>query len=627
MPNAHYRCNVIVQGYAPRFLTLCMYISSLLTSCTVASFCILLLAHCEHLYCTPNPFPLFAECSTGIEVPDPPLQQINELNIGSKLTKCVTIRTEIASNRGCSKPVDKWMQYMKYVKPDNIQCLSISKPSDWKCNNDDHVLLHIDIPNQQVYPLSMLVTPFRCVYLIAFDLPNGEEEVKKTIKRIHNALKDVYAYSSCKMPGLHDELQANPRVFLIGLQREGNDKDAFSQELRQMLSSRSYERLLEVPKEFPKGHNPPYWTIRAAELSIHKNASLLKQILCYSCPLPQIFYQFLASYCKLHQMFTDSPFVRYEDVEAKMANLGVVERTEFKQFLTVLHCFGCVFYRPFSNMTKTFVVLQPQYLSQIFAEVQRLSKDWELMTIADLFSSTTAPIQPEMQEWFQTVCMSMGLVIVQPFGFRPEYVFVMGLKPECNPPEREHFSVDPLLVSYSPLDIVQRDDGFLPSSLFPTFVSAFLEKLKLHCSTKRQMVKVKDMKRHYLLVSVQASRRIHVVERDSFIEIGLQQFVGTQRLPEEDQCKQLQLFCKDIFKLISASAECAVERLTLNKLSIQYGFYIRRSEDSGAECSFGEYDPNDRMIDLQDSTLQQQIWFHDIGYSKVCYAIVFCMLN
>ena len=85
------------------------------------------------------------------------------------------------------------------------------------------MLLRIDIPNQQVYPLPLLVTPVKCVYLITFDLPEGTEEGKKPLKSIRDTLKDVYAYSKClcEESGVGGELGGmNPEVFLVGLQRE-----------------------------------------------------------------------------------------------------------------------------------------------------------------------------------------------------------------------------------------------------------------------------------------------------------------------------------------------------------------------------------------------------------------------
>lgn len=136
------------------------------------------------------------------------------------------------------KPSDKWMQYLQVAE---------AKKSDWnsKLPDNGHVLLHIDIPNQQVYPLSLLIMPVKCIYLITFYLPEGkkEEAKAKALKPLHDTLKDVYTYSSslCEKPE-HDAEW--PVVFLVGLQREQKDWNSFAQWLKQMLETRSYERLI-----------------------------------------------------------------------------------------------------------------------------------------------------------------------------------------------------------------------------------------------------------------------------------------------------------------------------------------------------------------------------------------------
>ena len=114
----------------------------------------------------------------------------------------------------------------------------------------------------------------------------------------------------------------------------------------------------------------------------------------------------------------------------------------------------------------------------------------------------------------------MGLVVEQSIKGKSDHVFMMGLEKECDLPEYAHYSINPLLVSYEPEDMEQMDEDYLlPSPLFPAFITTFLKKLK------KQLKKTIAMKRHYLHVSVAGSTQIYVVERDSFIEIGLQQFL------------------------------------------------------------------------------------------------------
>ena len=154
-------------------------------------------------------------------------------------------------------------------------------------------MLRIDINNQQVYPLPLLVTPVKCVYLITFDLPEGTEEGKKALKSIRDTLKDVYAYSKClcEESGVGGELGGmNPEVFLVGLQREEEkDWSSFSQQLSRMLETRPYRRLIVVP---PNGEDL-YWINCGTELSIHENHILLSKINHNCCSPPQSMTYFL----------------------------------------------------------------------------------------------------------------------------------------------------------------------------------------------------------------------------------------------------------------------------------------------------------------------------------------------
>ena len=129
------------------------------------------------------------------------------------------------------------------------------------------------------------------------------------------------------------------------------------------------------------------------------------------------------------------------------------------------------------------------------------------------------------------------------------------------------------------------DDYLLPSPLFPAFVTAFLKKLK------EQLKKTIAMKRHYLHVSVAGSTQIHVVERDSFIEIVLQQFhVGN--LTEDQQLKQLQQSCQGICGITSESAKDATASLKLDSDNLQYGF-LCHPENTEPGDRFGEFDSDD----------------------------------
>ena len=536
-------------------------------------------------------------------VGDHRLQQNTEVDAEFKLTKCVTIQTQDRSELS-----DKWMQYV-HVLSGQAQCLSDCKKSDWQLPDKGHVLLHIDIPNQQVYPLPLLITPVHCVYLITFDLPEGDKE-EKALKAIHDTLQDVYAYSKG-----HDE-DVKPEVFLVGLQKEEKDRSSFAQRLKQMLKMRAYQKLLV----HPEGDNP-YWTNLGAELSIQKIAVLLRKNQRNSCLPTQPSYKSLAHHCELHQRFKDGdPFPLYEEVKAKMADAVSGVSSNFEEFLSVLHHFGLIFYCSPPNLaeSKRVVVLQPQNLCRLFVQLQQLRKRRNLSTIADLLKTTTIDIG-KGKEWFQAMCIDKGLVIEHCITETPSYVFVMGLDLKCALPERAHLSVDPLLVTYWPPDFEERpDDYFLPSSLFPAFINTFLKKLKEKHKTKKRPI---AMKRHYLHVVAPYAAQIHVIERDSFIEIGLQHFHVSEDLEEGKLLDRLRQSCQDVYDIVSKSAESATANLGLGSSNLRYGF-LGHSECNDPKDRFGKFEEGTLTCSYcngpQAPTPQQQIWFSEVDHKKVC---------
>ena len=570
-------------------------------------------------------------------------------DVDFKITKCVTIQIQDEGAKGQLKPIEKWVEYMHYVTPEKTQSLCISQKSDWKSADNGHVLLHVEVLNQQVYPLPLLITPVHCVYLIAFNLPKEKYEEEKTLKRIHNILKDVYTYSSCEELGLKHGLCHSPKVFLVGLQKEKINKCSFEEQLmlmlfahrlKLMLKKRSYERLIVFPE---CGY--PYWATSGAELSIHDNPDLLSRIQCYSWRPTQLIHQLLQYHCELLKTFAEGDsFVLYKDVEAKMINVvpGITDSSNFEEFLKLLHCFGLIFYHSFPNLAQSenVVVLQPECLYQLFEEVQKLREVRERLSIADLFTAAAMPIPDHVQKWFQAVCIGMNLVIELPIGNRIDYVFVMNPDPQFDPPSQALYSVDPLLVTYRSQDFVREGSSnccFLPSPLFPAFVTTLLKELKeyvtqLNRHDMQTDPQLKAMKRHYWHVGIdlgeQGTADIHVVERETFIEIGLQQFhTKTVDQTDEQQLEELQLFCQDVFTIVSKSAKGARDHLKLNKPSIHYGFHVCHSEDSEAVDCFGQF--HDKYGTLtctccsvpQDPTPQQQIWFSNVAHEKVCYIL------
>ena len=506
---------------------------------------------------------------------------------------------------------DTWMQFL-HVTSGRAQWLS-----EWpdKCNG--HVLLHIDIPNQQVYPLPLLITPLNCVYLITFDLPEGKEEVKKALKAIRDTLKDVYAYSEAALGANLGGPKSE--VFLVGLQTEEKDWSSFSEQLNRMLETRSYEKLIVRTKS-----NDPFWTHNGAELRIHDDAALLCRIKGSCCPPTQLIRQSRAFHCKLLQKFKDNPLVLCKDLEAENDGaLAIPDSSNLEQSLNVLHSFGFILYcsLPGLEQSEKVVVLQPQYLRQLFELVQERSEERMWFATADLLGIAGKHIR-DKQKWFVAMCTSMGLVIELSIKGRSDHVFVMGLKRECDLPERTHYSVDPLLVTYCPPDVEQMD-GLLPSPLFPTFVTTFLKNLE------KKLKKTIAMKQHYLYVSVEGSTQIHVVERDAFIEIGLQQFhVGIPYLSEGEQLEKLQKSCQGIYSIVTKSAESATTSLRLDVNNLQYGF-LCHPESSEPVDHFSEFDTQDGILTCsccnapQDPTPQQQIWISNVDHQKVCN--LFCV--
>ena len=555
-------------------------------------------------------------------------------DVDFRLTKCITIRIQDVGAQNQLKPVQSWVQYMQYVTPKQVRCLIMSKKNDWRFANNSDILLCINLPNHQVYPLPLLITPVACVYIVEFDLPEEEEEEKKVLKEIHNTLKELYTCSSREDPdeGLDEELCITPKVFLVGLQKEKAERSGFAQHLSHMLKMRSYKSLLI----FPEGGDP-YWSNPGADLSVNCNAALLSTIQRYCfCQSTRFIRQALICHCEMLQKFEGSPYVSFEDVEAKMADVvsGITEDSNVEQFLKVLHCFGLIFYHSLPNLkqSENIVVLQPQYLYQLFEKAQKLSKQRDAMTIAGLLKTSQMPTC--VRKWFQAVCISMDLVIEEWCGNRADYIYVMGLNSECDTPLHA-YCVDPLLVSYRSQQFVQRQrDCFLPSLLFPAFVTNFLKELKVYVMEQNQGTRLRDprpivRKRHHwcviIHVSEQPATQIHIVEQDPFIEIGLLQFdIRTLNQTREEQKEKLQHFCQDIRTVVSKSAEDAVAHLRLNKPSIHYGFHVCHSESGKAVNCFGEFIPEDNTLVCfcnppvrQEASVQQKIWFSSVELTEV----------
>jgi len=68
------------------------------------------------------------------------------------------------------------------------------------------------------------------------------------------------------------------------------------------------------------------------------------------------------------------------------------------------------------------IVLQPQYLRQLFVQVQERSKQGKWFDTEDLLGTAGEHIW-DKQKWFQAMCMSMGLVIERSIRGQPNHVW------------------------------------------------------------------------------------------------------------------------------------------------------------------------------------------------------------
>ena len=153
-----------------------------------------------------------------------------EVDTDFKLTKCIINGSqERMEQRSENQP---WMQYV-HVLSGKTQCLDMNE-CNGKLPDKGHVLLRINIPSLDLYPLPLLITPIYCVYIITFDLPEGEDHDKavKELDAILNTLKDVYAYSK--------DTDVDPDNFLVGLQKERRERRSFSENLEERLRRKPY---------------------------------------------------------------------------------------------------------------------------------------------------------------------------------------------------------------------------------------------------------------------------------------------------------------------------------------------------------------------------------------------------
>ena len=528
-----------------------------------------------------------------------------------KVTKCVTIRT-LKPETVPSSP-EKWDRW--------VNCFSVTSPkrqalhtiSEWDEADTSHVLLDIDVPNQQLYHLPMLVTPIFCIYLVAFDLRSSA--AKQSLGMIHNVMKNVYTLSSYRRESGNEM----PVVFLVGMHAdEANDRSKFTQELKERLEKMPYNGLISKPVG-----DEPFWAVNGEDLSV-SGTDLSREI--QSCCSRHGFEvrRWIRYHHKLQEELKNVPCILYDDLKAKMAAISPnddIAGLKFDAFLKFLHNYGFIFYHSVKEGEEAdkVVLVQPQYLCRLFDVVLELKEKRERTTIHDLFSRTDASIDSgaNHKQWFQRICIDLGLVV----KVQSDFVFVIGLKAGTpNSPPPAEYSVPPLLMTFKGSNQFSVEPEYLlPSFFFAVFVTEFL-------SEDRQY-EIMVMEQHYVRIKNNTTR-IHLVEQDFCIEIGIQELEvdSWEPIPDEEKIEDLQSACIRINKNVVRSADIILRRLKLAETSIRYGFYHTcGKKDAPAVKTFAAYKDGKRHPVLecsncaQRATPLQEIWFRKKDdLEKVC---------
>ena len=549
------------------------------------------------------------------------------------VTKCVTIHTFEPESQPSSPK--KWVNCFSLASSTQE---ALNTKSDLESANLSHILLHIDIPNQHLYPLPMLITPVHCIYLVTFDLRYQKESLSK----VHSVMKNVYTLTSyCSEAGGRKQL---PEVLLVGMHAGevvAENRSRFTQKLNEMLKKMPYNRLVEKP-----GGDEPFWAVDGGNLSLSGTDPLLEHIKICGCSHQVEVHRWIMHHSKLEEKLQNVPCISYNDLKSKLACISSDDHI-LKNCLQFLHNYGFIFDHSIkveeeaeegkegqvANKGKEgqerekVVLLQPQCLCDLFAKVPEFSKGKKLFTIADLFTRPAAytKVGVTNKQWFQRICIDMGLVV----ALRSDYVFLMALEggPPGSPPHDE-YSVPPLLVTFKDSNhFIAEPEYLLPSYFFAAFATNFLGELAPKQPNENQP-EVKVMEQHYMQVK-KGTTVIHVVEQDSCLEIGLQQLDVCKKLTDEKKIINLHTFCRKIKSAVVESAKSTLRRMKLAPSSIRYGLYHSRETEDGPLDSFAAYIPDDQEgpylecsccdDGVQPTTPLQDIWFlEDFALAKVC---------
>ena len=526
------------------------------------------------------------------------------------VTKVVTLRDFEQTDP--SPPPEKWVKCFRVN--DSLQELSTNIMKDWEFPNTSHVLLHIDVPNQQLYHLPLLITPVHCVYLVTFDL----REEKKAFKRIHEAMKHISAFVSYSSSKSLLENYSPPKVLLVGTHKKGitdDQKIIFVQRLREIL--KKYRGLILKPGD------EEFWAVEGDDIDI-QNTNIFKEIELPSCQ-PQVPTCRCIEYCnELDQKFPEKTVLLPHVL--KTVVLPRVSSAEVKKFLAFLHDYGFIVYHPYQEpLDDDTPVIQPQYLCELFATAQELRKKWDgEVTVEGLFSSN-AKLERSMKKWFEMFCIRMGLVIEQPMGDGRSLVFVLSrqLRSETASLASHVYSVDPLLVTYK--HRAKDIDCYIPPRFFPAFASAFLKILNGHEECKDRLTVSIDQSPARIVVDWEVGCHVHVLEQESCIEIGFQlDAVNWNEHKTQPKFKKLQKRCQIVKTVVRQSAEDAVTKLNMpgGDACVEYGFY--HVCDGATVIGVRVSDEDETALRCccpcrgTPCTPMQDIWFQDVMDCKVC---------
>lgn len=512
---------------------------------------------------------------------------------------------------GATESKTKWMNCFKVIADQNIvQVQPLCSKQDWDGLAASRILLHIDLEKQQVYHLPVLLGCTHCVYLVVFNLPPTIKDHENALKKIHNAMKNIFAYSKYKPSMRREEQPARPKVFLVAMNAEkcADNKD-FAEKLRKELRKWPYWDIISNTA------TTLFLEVQGSELDMKSENSLLSAVNKSHCLWPSgPICKWIQCYYDLLAKFGDRP-VLYSDLRSHIQ----LPKESHDQCLSFLHSYGFIYSPSISDLkglndSKSVVLLQPQKLCSVLDGVQELGKERKLVHVADLIS--TNGLHHSMQPWFEKIFTVLGLVIER--SIETEALFIVGM--DSIPSVQ--YSIDPLLMALELTNIHSEFEHLMPAHLYTTFINEFLK--GLHRRFEGQL-KIRAAQQGYVHVDQQGMSHIHVIERHPYIEIGIQQGVISNRAQDEGSLEKLQTFCQDVWTVVNESMKSIAQHLELEGSKLCLGFNACCVEGKGCfnKLHFRNENPNEYHLEcsqhrkLRCGTPRQEIWFQKSPIEKV----------